>query len=461
MSDRVWWITGSCIFLLYVMMAIFVGDSLFSPDSWAYFELAQTVFSEDPYRFTTWRSYGSQEYSTSFPFGYPVFYGILLLFSSSHLISIWGNLLFVPATFLMLYLIGRNLKLAKKPMLLLAGSILLYPGYMIEILSGRSIPMALFFFLGAFWLMRREKYLFMGLALGVATLVRFDMLVASFLLGFGCLCLMKKRTKALWIVVGFLVSASPWILYSMMHFSKPWVSDNSWVAMSVHSAFVLDFPPEAKLTASQEPLQWLGRVLGNIPKLCVRVLIASLKFSALLGLVFLLFQKRDWFKTIQKSSLFVLGLIFISLAPYLLTGYFDERYFLPFFVALAMWGMVVGRIQGVGTFFFWVCWGLTGSWGMQQSLSMSLKRTKQNIHLDTHLDMLYQCHKAEPQYTYIFFGKNKKAGPQYGARYHMSSAVAPSNFEKMTQEEQQIYFSFMGKSRKIVELPADIPCQKK
>ena len=456
MDIKYWIYTTTVITVLYIVLAIIVGDTLFSPDSWAYFELAQTIFSDDPYGFTTWRSYFSSEYSASFPFGYPIFYGFLYSIFSTHLVSVWGNLFFVPASLFMLFYIKKSLSSSSTALLLLGGGMLLYPGYMMEVLSGRSIPMAIFLFLCAFWLCLRRSYFLMGLALGAATLVRFDMLVASFLLGLGTLVLMKQRWKASLIIVGFFVAAFPWILYSNHHFATLWVSDNSWVAMSGTSAFVLDYPAKASITAQDNPFLWLTRVLGNFPKLLIRLAISTLKFSVLWGLVYACFQERKTLSRLTRRDIFIFGLMAVSLFPYILTGYFDERYFLLFFVAIGIWGVYTLKLVRVSMWGFVICWGIMGAWGVQQSLSMSMRRS--NEALLGNLQQIARCHQKESQHTYIFFGKSKRVGPQYGARFHLPTAIAPSNFSSMTAEEKNTYFTFMGAHRRIFSIPEDIPC---
>ena len=48
--------------LLYASASSVLGISEFSPDSWAYFELSKTVFSDNFYKFNTFSSYFSNEY---------------------------------------------------------------------------------------------------------------------------------------------------------------------------------------------------------------------------------------------------------------------------------------------------------------------------------------------------------------------------------------------------------------
>ena len=63
---------SALIFVPLIALALAIGVSQFSPDSWSYFELSKTVFSDRFYAFATYRSYVSDTYSASFPLGYPV-----------------------------------------------------------------------------------------------------------------------------------------------------------------------------------------------------------------------------------------------------------------------------------------------------------------------------------------------------------------------------------------------------
>jgi hypothetical protein len=456
---QLWFIASVVTTLLYIFLGIWVGDSLFSPDSWAYYELAQTLFTDEPYRFVTWRSYFSSEYSASFPFGYPMFVALLRFMSSSHHIAVWGNIMLVPMTLCMLFFISKRIQISGRGSLCIALCLVMYPGYVMEVLSGRSIPLALLLFFIAFWGVLRKGYLFAGLALGVATLVRFDMLVSSLLLGFGMLLLMKQRWKIMFVVLGFAIGVFPWVAYSQHHFGVNWVSDNSWVALSAKPAFVLDYPAEPILHAKEAPVQWLMRVVGNIPKLFVRLAISSIKFCVVPLIVVFAIRAGIWdLKRRKKSVLFFL-LICLSLAPYVLTGYFDDRYFALFFTFLGGTLLYATKIRFVGIRGLMIAVLVVGIWGVGQALRIAHKKYPKQELMLKELQSLAECHRKERDKVYIFFTPSKKLASQYGAIYKMRAAIAPSNFESMDAVEQEDFLTYMKAYRIISKLPEDNPCQ--
>ena len=85
------------------LVACLVGVSEFSPDSWAYFELSKSIFADRFYTFNTLRSYFSETYSASFPFGYPAILAVThLLFGADPRLAIGVNLAAATASWFLI-----------------------------------------------------------------------------------------------------------------------------------------------------------------------------------------------------------------------------------------------------------------------------------------------------------------------------------------------------------------------
>ena len=79
---------------VFTILAIIFGTSMFSPDSWSYYELSKTIFTNNFYEFNTYRSYFSDLKSAAFPFGYPIVLATINLISENPINAVFINILF-------------------------------------------------------------------------------------------------------------------------------------------------------------------------------------------------------------------------------------------------------------------------------------------------------------------------------------------------------------------------------
>ncbi len=453
LSVRVILASGSLsILLLFAMAAYALNISFFTPDSWAYYELAQTIFGGDFYVFNTWRSYVSDTHSVSFPFAYPVALAFLhQVFGASPLAAIWMNVFLVAVVWLLSAQQAIRMGVPALTAIVISTGLVLWPPYMTEVFAGRSIPLALLWIVLALTCYQGSRPLLGGVCLGLAALTRFDYLVVSilFVLGMTLLDPSQRRNAARW-VAGLVIGASPWIAFSLLHFGRFWASDNSWVALSASPAFVTDYPASAVATAFDAPGQWLLRVFGNVPGLLGALYSSMSSFPPILGLLLLVpLAARHMILTRLAWSGLALVLAGASLAPYLLTGYFDQRYFSAFLllscyvVALSfspdarpvMQAIMVVALLGSL---------LTGgadlgkaAWGNYQRIQAG--EFDRNAWL---LEAIQKCHILHPDSTLIFLSQPTFAA-RYGATTGMKAALLPENFARMSQEGKQAYLAYM------------------
>lgn len=434
-----------------------IETAWFSPDSWAYFELAKSVFGGDFYAFNTWRSYFSEHYSVSFPFGLPVAIALVqTVFGAQPMAAVWLNVAVAAASWALMLGIGRRLGLSGLAALALATAMLMWPPYLNEVLAGRAIPLSLLWMLLAISAYQREQHLVGGLMLGLAALTRFDFLVGALLFIVGIVLLdAGARRRIGWWVLGMLLGMAPWIGYSLSHFGRFWASDNSWVATSVAQAYVVDYPARATSTVFDDPTAWLARVFGNVPELLSALAESLLAFPVLVALVIAV----AWcWRTLPTGRLRRVGLALLivaaSVAPYLLTGYFDPRYFLPLLLAwslsLAVLLMPVEGLEPSRVPHLLLTAALLisladgalyvakASW-----YSYGLKAEGRFDRHAGYLAALRECHVRQPSTTLIFARPLTEQASRYGATTGMLAAFAPSNLDRMSAVERQAYFTYM------------------
>ena len=450
--------TGTGFVVLFCALAATgatLGVSMFNTDSWGYVELAKTVFGGDFYRFNTYRSYYSHPYSTSFPLGYPVLIALLqFVFGTAPAVSVWLNIALALATWLVILRVARQIGLVPLAGFAIATGLLLWNFYLDEVFAGHSIPAALLVLLAGCSAYLSRWMLAAGLLLGSAVLIRFDYLAFTVLV-FAAMVLLDSRPSKTFVplAVGFVAGVSPWLLYSLGHFGRPWVSDSSWVALAVHPAYVVDFPAVAAVTALDQPALWLSRVARNIGPLLGSAAAAVLTFPVLIALAALFaFGYARLSKSPRRKAVFGLAVLLVSLLPYLMTGYSDKRYFsflflfaagvlahasrplaqmprhLPAYTAALLISLTLSLLLGAGY--------------LARKAWASAYQHRASDVARANVETLRQCSAEAPQVTYVFADDNVLAA-RYGAITGRSAAFIPSNFKIMTTAEKKAFFDAM------------------
>lgn len=451
-------------------LSMILGDSGFSPDSWAYFELAKTIFSDHFYQFNTYRSYFSEAQSASFPFGYPFVIALAhVIFGIDPMVAVAVNILSVIVTALLIINICRKNAVPEVAQVALVLSLLLYDGYTDEALFGRSIPLAILCFVAAFRLLMAERLFAAGLLLGASALIRFDFLV------FGILLLMAMPLLGKWqgyrialAPAGFIIGIVPWVIYSLLYFGKPWVSDNSWIALSSLPAYVADYPAGAESNLFNAPGQWLIRVLSNVPQFLKYLVLWSFNYPLLMAMA--AFAVHCWIDgkcRIEKKMIMIFAIFFLSIIPYLLTRYFDARYFSLLFLALSFFlmirlcnyyvvGLDVSRITLLSVV---ITLALAVRFVGAYFHDAELVREKRPLE-DKFIATLLACQKSHPEVKYIFQGEVVRLAPRYGATTGGLAAFIPSNFNRMSEQEKQVYFDKMQPYVLIDKVTEAYPCHR-
>ena len=351
------------LFTLLMVLPLFVSSLVvpgFSPDSWAYYELGQTIFA-DFYRFTHFRSYWTTSpYSASFP---PLFLITIAiadgLMDAGARSGVYVAFLAFGIFALLSELIGRWAFGAAWLGLAMALLLLLGPGMLLgEMIAGRSIPLQLAFFaLVLLGLLRANRMsvvgaVGIGVLSGLAVLNRFDAVMLPLFTATAIWWLSRRPTLAPVVLVGAAVTVSPWIIYSLTTFGVLFATDKSGVATALDPrAFVTDWWSVAAPTLGDDPSAWFVRIsinasgflFGIIRVLATWMSVLLVLALALLGVVkYFAHQGRvDQAAEMLTSSglrivvLFV-AIMFALFLPQILTGFFDRRYYTALFWAFSL-----------------------------------------------------------------------------------------------------------------------------
>lgn len=358
------WPVAVLMALLAPLLMAVIAAPPYSPDSWALWELAQTM-GADFYRFTHWRSYASASpYSASFPPLTPIAIavvdrvlgtgprtGLYIAFAAFALFALVSEAIARRITGARWLGLGAALVLLAGPNMLLT-----------EMSAGRTIPLQMLLYalvllglvvpqrIGLVWAGA------IGLAAGLAVMNRFDALPLPFAAALAIGWLTRSPLRGLTALAASVLVMLPWVAYSLAVFGTPFASDNAGIAKSLDPrAYVTDWWPAPQPTLADDPLAWAGKIAGNAVHL-LRVA-AGLAFSplGLLGAAFLaapaalaaLFRAEPRRRTPMLGVLIGFAVLTaVMLAPQVLTGYLEHRYFTaPVWAGLlaaACWALLRG-----------------------------------------------------------------------------------------------------------------------
>lgn len=363
-------VVAGLVFLLFAAFTLaFRNRFAPSPDSWTLFELGKSI-PTDFYHLHIRRSFWSDSlYSAAFP---PLWPTLLMVFdrltglgaTSGYYLSILAWLGFCAAS----EMAGRRI-FDTRWIGLGAGVLLLsHDGALDEILGGRTIPIQLLLYAVILGQMGQARIGWVGAAMigvcaGLALLNRFDALLFVVMLAIVLPLVSRRAVTMLPYAIAVGATILPWIVYSCTHFGRWFATDNGPTALSVDPrAFVTDWWPQPQLTLFDAPGAWFAKVAVNglqlVPAMLTgvgRLWLWLPLFLAAGAFVLLAGQARvntaedssilQWVRTRTPLVGFAVALAAI-LPSYVLTGYFDGRYFAPYYwlAALATFGLLASTL---------------------------------------------------------------------------------------------------------------------
>ncbi len=350
--------------VLALLLLSVIAAPPFSPDSWALYELSQTVFG-DFFRFNHWRSYASASaYSASFPPLTPV-----LIASIDGLLGTGARtgLYLAFASFAGFALVSERIGrvVTGAPWLGLGAALILLLGHnmlLIEMSAGRTIPLQLLLYaLVLLGLLRGAgigiaQAAGIGFVAGLAVLNRFDAVLLPLLAAVMIGWLTRSPARALTALAAAAVAVSPWVAYSLTTFGTVFATDNAGIAATLDPvAFVTDWWPAPQPSLADDPLAWAAKVAGNLAGFALTgaaLLISAMGLAAAAflappaALAYLEGSKPRGSERLRVLAAFTV-LAGVMLAPQVLTGYLEYRYFTALlwaaFLTAACWGIAQGR----------------------------------------------------------------------------------------------------------------------
>ena len=335
-----------CCGLLFFVIHFWMWIGCFSPDSYSYYEIAQTIGHKFGLIGTIRQYVMATDYNISFPYFYPL---CVFVIDKIARLGIYSGILFnvyvTLLTGIVFLLVSRTF--AKKSWCGCLAFFLLITArpYIDEVCAARAIPLAIllstsmFFIIAKIFYLKQKKwssFLLTGFIGGILISTRFDgVVMIGYSLLLVILCARKRVCHALQYLCGVALSALPQIIYSYIHFGKLWISDNSGTAFLVEviGPTRIIMPGDGTLTLFNAPLTWMHALLWKAYGVGRSLLRCSLMADVCLLACIILIAVALLHKTkMPKNVVIALCITVIFYAGktvmYALVGYEDPRYHL-------------------------------------------------------------------------------------------------------------------------------------
>lgn len=347
--------------LFAVEYSLFVYD-LFSPDSFSYYDISNTIFSNF-YNVATQRQYiVDTELGISFPYLFPTLTAVFNIFIGLKIYA--GTILNVVVaciSALMLYKISTKHFHNPYAGTIAAVFMLTNDPYLTEMRVARSVPLTVLFILVLIYYildlpkLSTKACVLAGVGAGAAMVCRFDAFIAAGL----CLvvififsCKGGRIKSSLKYAGGLIIPTAPWIIFSLVNFGKLWISDNGgtmWmITPSVPQRYYSSSYTLPTIFNSFD--EWLsalfnyklnGMLQSAIPK-CVPLVVALI-LIAWAVVMLLRFVKcgqiKLYFRSHKKLIVSACVCVFIYLAKFCgiwIVGFTDARYHSESFIMLVL-----------------------------------------------------------------------------------------------------------------------------
>jgi len=336
--------------LLFFFFVCFLSSGPgFSPDSLSYYDISRGMFKGFGQVATVRQYVIFTDLNISFPYLYPLVIAIVDGLTGFGIYS--GVIINALAAVFTLFLLMRGTKRlcgSAIPGMLAALMLFSSVDYMGEVMAARAVPMAilcmalLFNVLAKLRECTRRDIFLAGLFAGAGVMVRFDFLVVAGITGIALLPMYKKNVfkMAPVYLLGLLVFTAPWILYSLVNFHTPWVTDNGSTLFMIHAHIPqrVFTPDEIVPTLFNDMEGWLGKVRGSYNGISTGIFNMIIEPQNLLLLGFSVFGmtagaflKRDTQTAPRNKGLrwLILGAgiaYLLKTAVIIMVGYGDLRY---------------------------------------------------------------------------------------------------------------------------------------
>jgi hypothetical protein len=362
-------VAGTLMMLAWSMASAWTHPPL-TPDSWSYLMLARS-FHSTAYHIPVIRQY---QYHSDFGDSFPPAWPMVLLAAGLVLHDDpWLGIIVAAAISIallpLLALLLRPFIRARRRRYFAAAAcwacLLAFGPFLDEVLSGRSIPLAMAGYLALAIAMVQPARpsvgagLLAGFAGGLLWMTRFDAAPVVLILGVFVPLVWNRGGRLRWwsgYWLALAVILAPWAIYSRHAFGVSWATAPAMMAKSVSPSLVVDWYPVRPRTIADAPLEWASRVAGNVPALLASLwrVAARYAYASSLLLIF-----AAW-TVVQAGNLpprpgrsVRVGLLILfalvgQLAGPVIIGVFDLRYYSPLLATVTIFSVTLlinSRIQ--------------------------------------------------------------------------------------------------------------------
>lgn len=399
--------------LILGIMAVYRHLGEFSPDSYSYYDISRTFFSDFGHVNTIRQYVVKSEYNCSFPYVFPFLIYLVDKITNLRIYSSVVVNIFIMSLTAVLFLYWSN-RFAKNWICggITAALLMTNSAYLEEVYAGRSIPLAILLLFAVVALLfeifqRKSSFYYMniiltGLLAGLSAMTRFDeiSLVMFLIPVLLYLAPKEKKIKTLLIYLLFAgVAFVPWCIYCLKHFNTLYFTDNNGTIWNI-SAEVPSYvylPDEKILTFWNSSGLWIKTLWHNLRDtfLCAEPVFRPLIQVVLLFFLIDLCKKAKKQKNIQTGQ-FLADIFKINKLNYQLI-IISGVYLIAKFFVYAVVGYVIQRyyIEVVFLFMYIVIQIIyKQSFKEFHKISVIASLTVLCLHITMHLELFLTA--AEP-----------------------------------------------------------------
>lgn len=477
--DDATWKAIRVAFLLSFGAVVFglLVTSHFSFDSWSIYELSPTR-GRSFFSVATTRSYaaGQSEFSTAFAPLWPVLV-TPFLFAFGNIYGLYAAAVVCFAAFAMAAEHLSSRALHQRGIGLLSALLFLrFTGIREEIGAGRSIPLFLVELACAGILLVQvrgaslRRAFTIGVLAGAMAMTRFDAMPASVVLILGAIALGVRDRRLIAMAGGLLLTILPWIVYSWAHFHRAFATDNWGVTLSIDPrAFVLDYHARPAVTAFDDPMSWLLKIVENSRRAVAGLVSAMLSsvFVPVIMAACLLTTARRAKVNGDSDDGSMLVFMFVAIAPlsgYIVTGYSDQQRFfsgmvwVATFLGLAFLSRRVSNFRGIA-----LMAALVGTLMNLAILRYSIRESPAaHVHGEvdrTRIDSLASCltRSGATMRDPVLFRDGTISAAKFGALTRWTSQTLPSNWAVLSSGDQRAFLTQHRARFEVGNIPANEP----
>lgn len=346
-------------------------------DTWQVYDMSRYIFKDFGYMRTIRQHIMNTHYEMSFPPLFPFLMAAINLFLDMGIMSsVLLNFIFLLALICLFKNTGDGTR-QRVPFAIASITFICTSLFRVIFMGGLSQLLSFLFFAIIMRLILKQEFtkkdcFICAFVSGLGLMNRFDFLaitgIISLLIPFRVNQLVETKKRLIWILVNIIIVTLvcfPWILYSMIHFGKIFVTDNGRRLFNIvntkpstyfsvtHPALTIFDDSKAWFAAFKSrcmvAVEALGILIKNyyIFKCFVGITIGV----GIIFLLYILIKKNINFKSIwitlrKNSAILIIACAIIGQEIlFILTGYRETRYHILFLFLVNLWSLIQFNIM--------------------------------------------------------------------------------------------------------------------